>query len=239
MTIGLHSFGQYPFERYPAIKYKEYANWKKIDKSGRRGFTMTIPKFFNKKYSLTIQITSGGWDSSYISLFRNGKQIQHVFEPMEINKYVDFPPVRVADINGDNMPDCKLQISYMGNGIAALNTRIIYLFQHSNHTFTKISYLDMIDGPYESDARPERDFNGDGNYEIITRSLTEYNEHSYWVYNLYNFKHNTLVSVNNKYNYPIMIQFLNRENFEVTRKISRQRMKDFAEKRPEEFSQAF
>jgi hypothetical protein len=246
MTIGLHSFGQYPFERYPAIKYKEYANWKEIKRMGKNNhdtveYILSIPKFFNKKDNLTIRLAQEGWDSSDISLFRNGRLIQHFFEPMTFHTYYGFQhvfaPVRVADINGDKTPDCKLLISYEGTGLAILNTRVIYLFQHSDHSFTKISYLDMIDGKDVPANRPERDFNGDGNYEIITMSINGYQNHSYWVYNLYNFKNNTFVSVNSKYDYPILIQFLNRDNYEVTRKMSRQKMKDFAEKRPEDFDE--
>lgn len=244
MTFGLNSSGQYPFERYPAIKYKQYANWKEIKRIGKNNnetveYILTIPGFFNKKDNLTIKLTPG--DSSDISLFRNGKLTQHFVEPMNVYADYGFPgtfaPVRVADINGDGMPDCKLLISYRGTGLAILNTRVIYLFQHSDHSFRKISYLDMIDGNDVPANRPERDFNGDGNYEIITMSLTGYKDHSYWAYNLYNFKNNTLVSVNNKYNYPILIQFLNRENYKVTRKIPRQKMKDFAEKRPEDYDE--
>ncbi len=197
---------------------------------------LTIPKFFNKKDSLTIQLSSftKNWDSSYITLFRNGKQIQRFFEPMGFDINV-FASVRIADINGDNQQDCKLLIPYMENGIDALNTRVIYLFQHKDNTFTKISYLDMIDGENAGDNRSERDFNDDGNYEIITMSLISYNNHSYWVYNLYDCKDDSLVSVNNKYNYPILIQFLYRKNFEITNNISRQKLKDFTETKPEDY----
>ncbi len=237
LTLTLHSFGQYPFEKYPALKYREYINWKEIEKDSKekKEFTLTVPKFFDKKDSLTIQLTSftKNWDSSYITLFRNGKQMQRFFEPFGFDINV-FAPVRLADINGDNRQDCKLLIPYMGNGIAALNTRVIYLFQNSDKTFTKVSFLDMIDGKHAGDNRSERDFNRDGNYEIITMSLTGYDSHSYWVYNLYNFKNNTLVNVNNRYDYPILIQFLYRKNFEITKNLSRQKMKDFAEPQPEE-----
>jgi hypothetical protein len=237
VTLAFNSLGQYPFEKYPAKKYEIISNWKEdqTNKNENR-FLLTIPKFFNSQDSLTILLTSvaNGLDSSFITLFRNGKQIQRFFEPMTFDINV-FSPVRIADINGDGVLDCKLLIPYMGNGLAALNTRIIYLFLHKDNKFTKISYLDMINSDHAGDNRSERDFNNDGNYEIITTSLINYGNHSYWVYNLYNFKNNDLVNVNNKYNYPILIQFLNRENFKITDKISRQKMKDYASAEPEQY----
>jgi hypothetical protein len=133
------------------------------------------------------------------------------------------------------MQDCKLLIPYNGNGLASLNTRVIYLFQHKDNSFTKISYLDMINGKHAGDNRSERDFNKDGNYKIIAMSLISYHNHSYWVFNLYNFLNNELESVNNKYNYPILIQCLFPDNYNVARNISREKMKSFALAKPEDY----
>jgi hypothetical protein len=236
LNLSFNSFGQYPFERHPGVHYTEYKKWKQVGKNGDRVFTLAIPKFFNKKDSLTIQLSSsiGDEDSSFITLFRNGKQIQRFFEPINFNQNV-FAPVRVADINGDHMLDCKLLIPYMGNGLASLNTRVIYLFQHKDESFTKISYLDVINGKNAGDNRSERDFNKDGNFEIIAMSLATYNEHSYWVFNLYNVQNNDLVSVNAKYNYPILIQCLFEDNFKIANNISREKMKTFAQPKPEDY----
>ena len=51
----------------------------------------------------------------------------------------------------------------------------------------------------------ERDFDGDGNYEIIVQSFQSYGYHNYFLFNLYNYKDGQLVNVNNKTNYPIMV----------------------------------
>jgi hypothetical protein len=233
LTLALKSFGQYPYEKYPAIKYKTYKDWKIYNNDrGKTEFILIVPKFFDKKDSLTLLFTSfpNKWDSSYITVLRNGKQLQRFFEPMFFYDTNLFEPIMVADINGDKLQDIKLIVPYMGNGTASLNTRVIYLFQQKNKSFTKISFMDKM-----SDNRPERDFNGDGNYEIITMTLTSYQSHSYWLFNLFNYKGNELVSVNDKYNYPILIQFLYRDNFKITNKISRQKMKDFAQTKPEEY----
>ncbi|NNV55173.1 hypothetical protein GD597_06865 [Panacibacter sp. KCS-6] len=235
LTFTLNSFGQYPFEKYPAIKYKVYKDWKVYNTNGKEKkteFILTIPKFYDKIDSLTLVLTSfaGKWDSSYITVFKNGKQIQRFFEPMLFYETNLFEPIMLADVNGDNLQDIKLIVPYMGNGTASLNTRVIYLFQQKDKNFIKISFMDKM-----SDNRPERDFNGDGNYEVITMTLTSYQYHSYWSFNLFNFKKNDFVSTNNKYNYPILIQFLNRDNFKITNKISRQKMKDFGQTKPADY----
>jgi len=118
--------GQDPFEKYPAIPFKEYKDWRLYDKSVKEKkvhHTLTIPDFFENKDSLTIQLTSfvDNWDSSYVRIYRNSNQIQKLFEPMGFSQTNIFEPIRVADINGDNLMDLKILIPYMGNGIAALN----------------------------------------------------------------------------------------------------------------------
>ncbi len=217
--------GQEPFEKYPAISYLEFKDWKHYEKTEKVHHTLTIPNFFKNHDSITIQLTSfsNNWDSSYLRIFRNKKQIQKIFEPMGFSSMNIFEPIRTADINGDGFIDLKIIIPYLGNGIASLNVRVIYLFQKPGGDFTKISFDDKMNG-----NRSERDFDGDKNYEIITMTLTSYENHSYWLYNLYDYSSNSLINVNAKYDYPIMIQFLYRVNHQITDKITRQKMKDFA-----------
>jgi hypothetical protein len=87
----------------------------------------------------------------------------------------------------------------------------------------------------DENRRPERDLDGDHNFEIITMKLTYYGDHSYWLFNLFDFDSDRLINVNNKDNYPIMTQFLFRENFEITNKISREKMKEFALTLPDNY----
>jgi hypothetical protein len=228
------SYGQYPFEKYSAIKYKEYKDWK-VDENSKKDkglqFTIAVPKFFNHKDTLTVELTSFNFhDSSYITVFRNQKEIQRFFEPMDFSLLNVVEPLRLADINGDHLTDLKLIVNYMGNGIGALYTRVIYLFQHPDNKFIKISYRDMM-----NENRPERDFNNVGNFEIITMSLLGYQDHNYWSFNLFNFRNNDLISVDQKYDYPILIQCLLRENHKITNKLTRAKMKEFALKKPEDY----
>ena len=227
---------QFPFEKYPAISYKNYNDWILYDKSeNEKKFhhTLTIPEFYNGNDTITIQLTSftNNWDSSYIRIFKNRKQIQKFFEPMGFSPSNMSEPARVADINGDGLSDLKLIISYNGTGLACMNVRVIYLFQKNRGEFTKISFDDKMD----ENRRPERDFDGDNNFEIITMNHRSYGGHSYWLFNLYDFNSDQLLNVNEKDNYPIMTQFLLRENYEITNKISREKMKEFALTLPEKY----
>jgi len=79
----------------------------------------------------------------------------------------------------------------------------------------------------------ERDVDSDGNYEIITMTLFGYEDHNYWLFNLFEYANQELVSANHKVHYPIMIQYLFRDNFEITNKISREKMKAFGMAMPE------
>jgi hypothetical protein len=232
LTATFTAFGQYPFENFPAIKYKTYEGWKQSNSQknqNRVQHNLTVPKFFNNKDSLVIKVSSSiiSGDSAFISIYHRNKRVNSFFEPL---RFEPIEPVRLADFNGDHLTDIKLIIPYMGNGTAALNVRVVYLLQHRDGSFTKISYVDKMNG-----NRPERDLNADGNYDIITMTLVSYQDHSYWLFNLFNFKNFDLVSVNDKYNYPILIQFLYRDNYKITNKVPGQKVKEFAHKKPEEY----
>jgi hypothetical protein len=228
--------GQYPFEKYPALKYKAYNDWKINDRSEAKEKdvqnTLTIPNFYDNSDTLTIQLTSFAdhfWDNSVVGIFRNKIEIKKLIENMAFNP-AGLDTVRVADVNGDGLLDVKIIVAYMGNGTASLNVKVIYLFQYPDHSFNVISYDDKM-GQNET----ERDFDRDGNYEIITMNLFGYENHSYWLFNLFEYKNDELVNANKKANYPIMIQFLIRENYEITNKISRAKMRDFELRLPDSY----
>lgn len=232
LTIfNVHS--QYDYEKYPAIKYQKYSNWKIYDwsKTKRKiNFTITIKNFYSTGDNLTIQLTSFSSKNknSIIRIFKNKQQIQKITEIMRFNpSNVQFEPVRIADINGDGLNDIKINIPYMGNGLAAMNYRIIYLFQTENGKFIKISFDDKMEK-----NRKEYDFDNDGNYEIITSNLINYKNHNYWTFNIFEFNNEKLENVNYKANYPIMIQLLFNKNYKITDRIDRNKMKDYEIKIP-------
>ena len=81
--------------------------------------------------------------------------------------------------------------------------------------------------------QPERDFDGDGNFEIITQTFVNYGPHNYWAFNLYNFNGTALINVNQKSNYPILVQLIDPWNYATTKKMSRATMKKFAKELPD------
>ena len=82
----------------------------------------------------------------------------------------------------------------------------------------------------------ERDLNGDGIFEIIGQSYLSYKNHAYWVFDLYNYKNGQLVNVSRKFNYPVLVQYLYNENYQITNNITRNKMKQFAVKLPRDYS---
>ncbi len=88
----------------------------------------------------------------------------------------------------------------------------------------------MMDG-----NREERDFDNDGIFETVTMKLDSHENHNYWTFNIFEFTEFGLTNANKKNNYPIMIQYFYKENFEITNKISRSDMKTFALKQPKEY----
>ncbi|AZJ31901.1 hypothetical protein SAMN05444344_1736 [Tenacibaculum mesophilum] len=237
LLISSFSFAQFPFEKLPSTEYKEYKNWKLydwLDTKNTIHHTLTIDSFFDNKKSLTVQLTSlltYFENTSTIRLFRNKKEICKFPESMLFSTInTGHDPIYVGDINGDGLEDIKMIIPYMGNGISAMNVRVIYLFQTQDSTFHKISFTDKMDT-----IRPEYDFDGDGNHEIITMTLTNYSNHNYWTFNIFEYKEGELKNVNNKANYPIMVQFLNKKNYTITNKIKREEMKKFSFNLPKDY----
>lgn len=190
-------------------------------------YSKIVTSFFNDKSDLEV-IINGNIDDSrktYIEVNTKSKSRKY-FEEIPAHGTDGF---YVADFNGDGKKDFKIVCLYMGSGLASMNVRVIYFFQKEKKNFTKISFDDKMEG-----NRIERDLNSDGNFEIITLNLQEHKTHNYWLFNLYNFVNGDLVCVNNKMNYPIMVQFLFKENYNVTKKLTRMEMKKYELKKPEE-----
>jgi len=224
---------QYPFEQLDTLKYQTYSNWIEYDWSEKKHtihHTLTIKDFYENHDPLTIQLSTSTikWDSSYIRIFRNKDEIQKVFEAMPFLGYNFWGPLLVSDFNGDSLKDLKLNITYMSNGLG-MRSRIIYLFQTPNNNFKKISFDDNL----ENGNRNERDFGHNGKFEIITMTLNGYEGHNYWTFDLFNYENGKLINVDDEFDYPIMIQFLNRRNFKITDKISSEKMKGFKLNLPE------
>lgn len=227
--------GQYPFETHSSIVCKEWKNWityDSLDKEHKLIHLLTIPNFFDKK-EFTIKLTL--FDTlhySIIGIYRNNIEIQELIEPNPFWGITNPLSVYEADFNSDSLQDVKLLIPSYGNGGYNYYARVIYLLQKPDGGLSKISFTDLF---MNFQNRIERDFDGDGLFEVITQTFQNYEKHNYWLFNLYNFKNDSLVNVNSKGNYPIMIQLLFRNNYEITNNISRERMKQFAKKLPDDY----
>lgn len=233
IAASINADAQYQFESYPGVKLKSYYNWKTYDSEKKVDNTSTVSGFFGNGDEITIQLTSfkeHWWKNSSIRIFQNKKQIGLLNENVAFNPTA-LDSLRVGDLNNDGLQDVKIVYSYMSNGLG-LNCRVIYLLQKPDFSFAEISFEDMMDYGKE---RRERDFDNDGNFEIITMDLQGYKSHNYWVFNLYNIVDYKLINANHKGNYPIMVPFLFKETFDITKNLTREKMKDFARTLPRDY----
>lgn len=221
-------FGQYPFEKFKAPKYKSL-EFIMQENNNIYEYSCAVNSFFSDKENLQVTIHGNTENEKENHIELKSNQISKKYYEEIFLEGADS--LFVTDFNGDHLKDLKIICYYKGCGLASLNVRVVYFFQKKNHEFTKIAFDDKMDN-----NRKERDINGDGNYEIITMTLQEHGYHNYWLFNTYNYKNDNLVCVNEKMNYPIMIQYLLRDNFEISTKISIKTMKKYELKKPEEIS---
>jgi hypothetical protein len=234
-TILLLLFGyckaQFPFEIYPIIKYDRFELVHRqypIDSS----FYATA-NIFEKNNNNLIRIEFREKfenDSSNIFIFRNNLLVQKIIEPEGFCKFIMPDSIYIGDINNDGLLDMKLFCFNTGSGLAAFLIRKIYLIGRFDSKFDKYSFMDFSD-------EIERDFNGDKNFEIIALDHIGYENHSYWIYDLFNFRDRQFINVSKEFDYPIMIQHLFRINYSITNNISREKMKEFSKIKPDWFDE--
>jgi len=235
-------YAQYPFESKSAIKYKEYSKWKIVKRSeNETGYSIIIPGFFRDGASLGIKLAGDTrTERNRMFLFRNNKPIGSFLDSLSVG-----PPgmgnnpkaVYAEDINGDGLKDLKILIPFYGCcGAFNFYAQIIYLIQQPGGHFKIIAFTDWMDSE-EMENRPERDFDGDHNFEIVTKTFQSYGKHNYELYNIYNFVDGKLVNVNAKGNYPLLIQLLWGPNYTGTNKVSKAKIKKLSKPLPDNFLQ--
>lgn len=207
------SFAQFPFEKFKQIKYRSAAYWKPnpvfVGDDVKLQWQAIVK--ISKGRATTIRITSeNNRDVDSIIITRGNRVLLACVEPSMFSPVNLGLPIRVADFNSDGLEDMKFVVSYHGCGLAAMFHRIYYLIQKSDGGFYKVSFDDML---FEDMNRRERDMDGDGNYEIITMAVQYHKEHNYWTFNIYNIAETGLVNRSKRFGYPIMVQYLNRQNF--------------------------
>lgn len=217
LAISIAASAQYPFDSLPKPQWKLHNNWKKVEPKNDNKLheTITVPKFFNDSISLTLQFTLDESDTTkeavnVLRIYKGSKVIQS-FRNEVASYYPGFAstfPIRVGDITGDGKKDIKIVYDYHGNGLG-LGHRPIYLLQQDDGTFIKYSFQNS----FVKRLDLERDFDGDGKFEIISVRLIYYNTHSYWQFDVMKADKGRLTLENEKYGYPLFVQFLYRDNF--------------------------
>lgn len=220
MLISVQCKAQYPFEKFPSIKYKKLF----LNKGFAESDTAFIATTSYKKYQINLRQAHNS-STLYITILYTAKPIFRYSIP-DLNFSRLQNNVYAADIDGNGKVDFKMLFFSDGSGLGGSLETKLYFFNKGNLKFDAISYVDFFNFP-------ERDINGDGNYEIIGDALNYYEGHAYWTFNLYNYSDGQLVNVNKPFNYPIMVQYLYRENYKITNKISRKKMKRFSLKNPD------
>ncbi|MDT3405546.1 hypothetical protein [Mucilaginibacter terrae] len=227
LIYSLSCFAQYPFEKHPPIKYQT-AKFNKIP--GRKNNdNIWTAKYQNYRVEL-LEIRLE--DSTNVVLYFKNKAILKLKEGVDINDIALYDTqLYIANIDNNGFPDFKIIIYNNGSGLAGSLEHKIFLFNHGKNRFQNISFMDFF-------ANTERDFNGDGKFEIIGQSYLSYQNHAYWVFDLYNYKKGKLVNVGKRFNYPILTRFLaSKESYSITHNMSRKQMKQFSHAFPRDYKQ--
>jgi hypothetical protein len=226
--LPFRAAAQYPFERYPAVQYQSSGPWQlaKPAAAPPRATATTTLQAGTQSYHLRVFNQRIPSDTFYVALSAGGATRQFL-EPWYLLPESLVQPVRAADINGDGLTDLKLVINAVGGGGVRGLVRLIYLFGQPGGGFAKVSFLSFHDGP-------ERDFDGDGNCEMVVRELVSYRGHSYWSFNVFRYADGRLVNVSPRYGYPVLIQFLNKPNYQVAGKITPREAQRFLLRQPRE-----
>lgn len=226
VAFCLPSRAQYPFEELKAANYGIFEDWKtEIGKDSLpEKRTIEIGNFDRSSVLKIEQVLRmslpDSLDYAEINLYRNGDLVK-TFE-VGTRSISDPLPVFVTDLNHDNLKDIKILFPNFGCGAFNYYCQTVFLFQKPGGNFDDFTFSDIYE---EFENRPERDFNNDGTFEIITQTFQKYGKHNYWLFNLYNYRNGKLVNVNHLADYPIMVPLLSHE---VSTKIPRKKMKEFA-----------
>ncbi len=153
--------------------------------------------------NLTIKFSCQNHDEPLYLFIYNRKKLVQKIKIIDHSYPMAYPEkALVADINNDSLLDIKLVFPNPGCGLAGDLSTKVYLFKIDSISFNKIEFFDFA-------SEPEYDINGDSIYEIISCNHIQYNNHSYWVYNSYNYKNEKIINTSFENNYPLWTRHLN------------------------------
>jgi hypothetical protein len=162
-------------------------------------------KFFNKYLPKPFKAT--------IEIHRDGRKIQSYTTRIPYTHEVLSDSVFAADFNNDGLVDYKLiakntAITFVGN-----KYRKMYLIQQENGTFDIHYFMDFY-------REKERDLDGDGTWEVITRHAYYKNLIVYWVFDTFNFGNGAIVNTGSQFGYPRMTD--NTDKLEDTKEFKKE-----------------
>ncbi|WP_333599484.1 hypothetical protein [Flavobacterium sp.] len=242
LLFSLQAMAQYPFEKHPAIKAKVYPTGYVIDRQGKKDLYnydinhyITIPRFFGGTERARLTVTPP--DTSGVATIKIHRGTGKRKRLMGLYHFGDFATIErfyVADYNQDGLPDIKFILPFFGCGAFNYYCPVVYFLQNRDGSLSQVSFSDLL--LYDYQNRPERDLDGDGVYEIVVCSFQNYKKHNYLLFDLYHLQGNKLVNVNSKFNYPIMVQLLYKDNYKITKHLTRKQMRQFSRKLPDDYS---
>ncbi|HEY9164671.1 MAG TPA: hypothetical protein VIS48_00770 [Candidatus Kryptonia bacterium] len=234
-------FAQYPFEKYKAPPERNVPKWvdstsESDDEKFVESTSLSLNTVFPGSDKCDIRVeppeenVSDDDDISKISIFRNDRLVQTFVDSSAPRMYFSWGITALADYNGDGLTDIRIVVPYMTNGLG-LDEWDIYLIQNRDGHFTKIAFHNLY-----SAERPERDMDNDGHFVVIGMELEEYKEHNYFVYNLYKFSGDSLLSVSDRFGYPLMYRFLKKTNYKVAKDVPDWIRSTFLLSKPKEYT---
>lgn len=210
----------YPFSHFHNPDYEQFDNWRTWDRQDlsdkKVHTTIEVDSFFTEGGKLTIQVTadhSEAQSRNVIRLYKN-KEWMQAFEkelgfPVMNPRYMASNPVKVADLNGDGLPDFRILYDPHSNGLS-LGFNVMYFIQQPTGRFIRYSVNQL----FEDKAMPlEYDFNYDGAFEFLSINLVSIGSHNYWRFQVYEFVDDEFRCVSQQFGYPIFIQFKHVQNF--------------------------
>lgn len=194
LLVVFTSTAQQHFWQFKSIVYKNIP----VKMEFTSDSTVSGEIILSKKENYKIRFNQPSPDSTILLVYKAGKNIQRLVLPYPT--WLIGQTAYMADINNDKRQDLKFFIYGTGTGLAAETCTKVYLFNTGNG-FKLLSFFD-----YSSEK--EYDLDNDGVYEILGRNHVYKDEHSYWVYNVFDFDGTTLVNVSKKFNYPLWTKHL-------------------------------
>jgi hypothetical protein len=220
LFVSAKCFAQYPFEKYPKLKYDSVL-LKRIARTEKSNVFIANYKDY-KIELLELPLK----DSTNLLIYRKKKLIQKIKSDIFLYPYLD-EMLYVADIDGNGLIDFKFTSGNVGaSGLASSRIFKFYLFNKGGGRFTPVILGDFF-------SYKERQLLPGKGYAIIGQSLAEYKGHNYWLFDLYEYKNHKIVNVSKQYGYPIAVPFLYNETFKPTNKIPKKELKRLSLKVPD------